>query len=766
MFRYVVVATVIGACLVGFEARPTAQQPPPQRHPGTSTVCGEFAVIVLNAGIFGSLVISAPDEGWAYVDPSLKRRQATGIAFEVQVAGEDTPANHYSHDLDFKILLDPGQDDLLSEANGVGLPVEWETGIRPPEKTGDGANPIFPKWAWPGQNDRVWVEGNWIHDCGHPQDDTGLYSAEIHPARAVATMRERAAPLPGTGTTPVPVTLTDLYISGNGGFAPNQLNCGPGIIIGPYGGTCGEEEPPADESYKTTPINDTNFSFSVCLPPRPTESAILTHQKFEVLGNTVSIEPLIEPVATDAPCLGDPGYDQGTMLQVTVPLNGTATPPTAVYARRIFAGWVVPPDPVLPHRKVTLNSLKLKEDHDLDPGDGELTFWFMNFNLATHGWLRLSDYANGNMNDYDDDGGVFGNGEMPFTGATRDFYMRQDQNFTVESQGFEQDCFDNAFTPFPDGFWFTHRRLELLMYVTCYSDFTDAGAGDKLGRTRVSYTADDLGPRTITRDEYDIRLNLEEVPLAFEDTSDLSVQTECTPEDEVALPGRKLTCTTDVDNRGFGLPRKVEVTNRFSGAPLVTINSSEWSIAAPLGNGAYPCELGSDALCKPDTIPIGSPLAVTTVATPSAPGLLTERAEATTASTEPDTSDNVATATVDVFRSVTVDVSPRNTINEINLQRGIVSVAIITTADFDASKVDPLSICFGDGESPTERSCTEQHGTGHLEDVNRDKLPDLLLHFDVQGTGIDLNDTKACVIGRTVDGIGIYGCDVITTRPQ
>ena len=765
MFRYVAVATVIGVCLVGLDARPAAQQSP-QRHPGTSTACGEFAVVVLNAGIFGSLVISAPDEGWAYVDASRMRREATGIAFDVQVAAEDTPANHYSHDLDFKILLDPGQDDLLSEANGTGLPVEWETGIKPPEKTGDGVNPIFPKWAWPGQNDRVWVEGNWIHDCGHPQENTGLYSAEIHPARAVATMRERATPLPGTGTTPVPVTLTDLYISGNGGFAPNQLNCGADIILGPHGSTCGEEEPPADESYKTTPINDTDFTFNVCLPPRPTSSATLSYAKTEGPGNTVSIEPLIQPVATDTPCLGDPGYDQGTMLRVTVPLNGTATPPTAVYARRIYTGWVVPPDPVLPHRKVTLNSLNLREDHDLDPGDGELTFWWMNFNLAVHGWLRLSDFANGNMNDYDDESGP-GGGEMSFTNASRDFYMRHGQSFNVESQGFEQDCLDNAFAPFPDGFWFTHRRLELAMYVVCYADFTDAGAGDRIARTRVSYTAEDLGPRTISEnDDYDIRLTIEEVPLAFEDTSDLSVQTECTPEDEVALPGRKLTCTTDVENRGFGLPRKVEVTNRFSGSPLVTINSSEWSLAAPLGNGTYPCPVGLEALCKPDTIPLGSPLTVTTVATPSAPGLLTERAEASTASSDPDTVDNVATTTIEVFRSVTLDVSPRNDINEINLQRGIVTIAILTTGDFDARTIDPVSICFGDADSPAERSCTEQHGSGHIEDVNKDKLPDLLLHFDVQPTGIDLNDTRACVIGRTLDGIGVYGCDVITTRPQ
>jgi hypothetical protein len=760
MSKFFVVLAAIGACTIGLQARPVAVE---ERHPGVSTVCGEFLVLI-PIGPF-PILFSRPDEGWAYVDTSQKRREATGIAFDVQVADTDTPANHYSHDLDFKILLDPGQDDLLSKANGDGLPVEWETGIRPPEKTGDGANPIFPKWAWPGQNDRVWVEGNWIHDCGHPQKDTGLYSAEIHPARAVASMRERTAVLPGTGTTPVPVTLTDLYISGNGGFAPNQLNCGPQIILGGDGDTCGQDPPPASDSYKTTPINDTDFSFNVCLPPRPTTNAIFSKLVTDGPDNTVSIAPLVQEVPAGAHCVGDPGYDQGKMLLVTVPLKNTATPPMAVYSRRIYAGWVVPPDPVLPHRKVTLNLTNLKEDHDLDPGDGELTFWWMNFNLATHGWLRLSDFANGNMNDYDDESGP-GAGEMTFTNASRDFYMRHGQSLTVESQGFEQDCFDNAFGGFPDGYWFTQRSLSLLMYATCYSNFTDAGAGDRLARTRVSFTADDLGTHTINENsEYDFVLKLEEVPLTFEDTSDLSVQTACKSAGEVALVGQPLTCTTQVDNRGFGLPRQVKVSSRFSGSPLATINSATWSIGAPLGDGTKSsCPVSSEALCSPDTIPLGSPLAINTTATPSAPGLLTERAEASTASSDPDLMDNVASATIEVFRSVSVDVSPENETNEVNLNRRSVTVAIMTTADFDAATVDPLSVCFGDGGTPAERSCTEEHGDGHLQDVNKDKLPDLILHFDVAATGIDPGDGNACLLARTRDGVGLYGCDTIIVK--
>ena len=62
-----------------------------QRNPGVSTVCGEFIVVIPPIVVPIPLIFSMPDEGWAYVNPARKRRQATGIAFEVQTASTDTP---------------------------------------------------------------------------------------------------------------------------------------------------------------------------------------------------------------------------------------------------------------------------------------------------------------------------------------------------------------------------------------------------------------------------------------------------------------------------------------------------------------------------------------------------------------------------------------------------------------------------------------------------------------------------------------------------
>ena len=54
--------------------------------------------------------------------------------------------------------------------------------------------------------------------------------------------------------------------------------------------------------------------------------------------------------------------------------------------------------------------------------------------------------------------------------------------------------------------------------------------------------------------------------------------------------------------------------------------------------------------------------------------------------------------------------------------------------------MDPSTVCFGDAD-PAQRECNEAHGTGHIEDVNGDGRPDLLLHYETSQTGIDPGDT-------------------------
>lgn len=120
-----------------------------------------------------------------------------------------------------------------------------------------------------------------------------------------------------------------------------------------------------------------------------------------------------------------------------------------------------------------------------------------------------------------------------------------------------------------------------------------------------------------------------------------------------------------------------------------------------------------------------------------------------------------ATATL----RVSVDVKPDSDDNVIPLTaNGVVPVAILSTASFDAGDVDPTSVCFGDAEAAAERACVPRQPQGHLEDVNRDGRLDLLLQYDVAATGIDRGDTQACLSGKTRSGTAIEGCDSILTR--
>ncbi len=115
--------------------------------------------------------------------------------------------------------------------------------------------------------------------------------------------------------------------------------------------------------------------------------------------------------------------------------------------------------------------------------------------------------------------------------------------------------------------------------------------------------------------------------------------------------------------------------------------------------------------------------------------------------------------------AVRIDIKPGSFPNSINPRaKGVIPVAIlsISTAkgeplDFDATRVDPLSVQFG------PQGATEVHRRGHVEDVDRDGDRDLVLHFDTPAIGIQCGDTAAALTGRTVNGQGMTGSDSVNT---
>ncbi len=107
---------------------------------------------------------------------------------------------------------------------------------------------------------------------------------------------------------------------------------------------------------------------------------------------------------------------------------------------------------------------------------------------------------------------------------------------------------------------------------------------------------------------------------------------------------------------------------------------------------------------------------------------------------------------------VEIDIKPGSDSNPINLKsRGVISVAILTTEDFDATEVDPETVRFGPGLArPTGYS---------LEDVNDDDSLDMVLRFRTQETGIQAGDTSATLTGVSfIDG-AFFGSDAIVTVP-
>jgi streptogramin lyase len=108
------------------------------------------------------------------------------------------------------------------------------------------------------------------------------------------------------------------------------------------------------------------------------------------------------------------------------------------------------------------------------------------------------------------------------------------------------------------------------------------------------------------------------------------------------------------------------------------------------------------------------------------------------------------------YLQVDIDIKPDDLENTINIRsKGVIPVAILTTEDFDATNVDPLSVAFGpDGAE-------EAHGKGHIEDVDEDGDLDLVLHFRTQETGIVCDDVEAILTEETLNGLVIEGFDSI-----
>src|SRR5262249_42063480 len=115
-------------------------------------------------------------------------------------------------------------------------------------------------------------------------------------------------------------------------------------------------------------------------------------------------------------------------------------------------------------------------------------------------------------------------------------------------------------------------------------------------------------------------------------------------------------------------------------------------------------------------------------------------------------------------QTVVIDIQPGVDPPSINPRSpGKMLVAILTTAAFDATTVDPRTVRFG--RTGTEAAA----GQGALEDVKGEGFPDMLPSFNIGDRGIKWGATPAVLAGATVDGQPIRGADTMQTvrcRPR
>ena len=216
-------------------------------------------------------------------------RMVEGVLATSRISRTDFPLNpwHVYYDWNFIVDPDPQYGYLLSEANLADrrFECEWDTAF-------------VPRWAWPQDGDRVTIIGRWIYDCAHYDGGAGGHKAEIHPPKAVISVRPGSARLPGNAA-PTRTTTAVVFIGRDGG-------------------------------YWKQPINDQDYVFDLYLPPRPNRDA---QPRFTVSPKTgaLPVQPEVTPFPPSAP----------RALRVVVPLKGV-TPHPDTYGMVLSAGWSDP----------------------------------------------------------------------------------------------------------------------------------------------------------------------------------------------------------------------------------------------------------------------------------------------------------------------------------------------------------------------------------------------------------------------------------------
>lgn len=113
--------------------------------------------------------------------------------------------------------------------------------------------------------------------------------------------------------------------------------------------------------------------------------------------------------------------------------------------------------------------------------------------------------------------------------------------------------------------------------------------------------------------------------------------------------------------------------------------------------------------------------------------------------------------------AVAIDIQPGTFPNSVNLgSGGKLTVAILGSADFDATAVDPATVTLASA-TPALKGKDRLMVTS--TDVDGDGFVDLLLHMEIEALYLEAADSAAIVEGRTLGGVPFRGTDMLRVLP-
>lgn len=114
-----------------------------------------------------------------------------------------------------------------------------------------------------------------------------------------------------------------------------------------------------------------------------------------------------------------------------------------------------------------------------------------------------------------------------------------------------------------------------------------------------------------------------------------------------------------------------------------------------------------------------------------------------------------------------IDIKPGGYPNSINCgnMNGVIAVAILSTASFDATTIDHTTVTF-EGATETHVDKKTNMPVLHMDDVNMDGLMDLVFHFRFGDTNLDCNSTVGYLYAQDAScGNNYYGMDSVNMVP-